>query len=77
MVGLGIPELVVIVAVIALLLGYKKLPETARAIGRSTRILRAELRGLHHDDVATKAPAQRGRGPLGSGDSSASADRPD
>lgn len=65
MLGLGLPELLVILAVVALFVSYKKLPDAARAVGRSVRILRAETRGLTEDDVAAKAAAKTSRGSLG------------
>ncbi|MFC0037230.1 Sec-independent protein translocase subunit TatA [Actinomadura rayongensis] len=36
--------------VVVLLVGSKKLPDTARALGRSMRILKAETRGIRADD---------------------------
>lgn len=49
------------IALIALLLfGGKKLPEAARGLGRSLRILKAETKGLNSDestDTATSASA--------------------
>ncbi len=65
MLGLGLPELLIIVAVVLLLFGYKKLPDATRAVGRSLRIFRGEIKGMTEDDVSTKAPAQTGRGTLG------------
>jgi sec-independent protein translocase protein TatA len=52
---LGVPELLIIAAVIILLFGSKKLPDAARSLGRSLRIFKTEVRDLHDDD---KAPAQ-------------------
>lgn len=43
-------ELVLIVLVILLLFGAKKLPELARNTGRSLRIFKAETKGLMDDD---------------------------
>ncbi len=65
MFGLGLPELLIIVAVVLLLFGYKKLPDASRAVGRSLRIFRGEIKGLTEDDVASKAPAQTTRSTLG------------
>jgi sec-independent protein translocase protein TatA len=65
MLGLGLPELLIIVAVVLLLFGYKKLPDATRAVGRSLRIFKGEIKGMTEDDVSTKAPAQTGRGTLG------------
>ncbi len=48
------------IAIIALLLfGGKKLPEAARGLGRSLRILKAETKGLNSDET-TDAPAASG-----------------
>ncbi|MFE2722601.1 Sec-independent protein translocase subunit TatA [Kitasatospora sp. NPDC059327] len=49
-------HLLVVVAVIMLLFGSKKLPEAARGLGKSLRILKAETRALH-DDTPTEAPS--------------------
>jgi len=43
-------ELVLIVLVILLLFGAKKLPELARGSGRALRIFKAETKGLTDDD---------------------------
>jgi sec-independent protein translocase protein TatA len=43
-------ELVLIVLVILLLFGAKKLPELARGSGRALRIFKAETKGLVDDD---------------------------
>lgn len=43
-------ELVLIVLVIVLLFGAKKLPELARGSGRALRIFKAETKGLIDDD---------------------------
>ena len=47
---LGAPELIIIVLVILLLFGGKKLPEMARGTGRALRIFKAETKGLMTDD---------------------------
>ncbi|MFC9324955.1 Sec-independent protein translocase subunit TatA [Kitasatospora sp. NPDC057015] len=43
-------HVVIVVAAIALLFGSRRLPEVARGLGRSMRILKAETRALHEDD---------------------------
>ena len=48
--GLGPQELILIVLVIVLLFGAKKLPELARGSGRALRIFKAETKGLADDD---------------------------
>lgn len=57
-------HLAVLVVVLIVLFGAKRLPDAARSIGRSLRILKAETRGLAEDDVRAKAEAQSGRQPL-------------
>ncbi|MEO7351726.1 MAG: twin-arginine translocase TatA/TatE family subunit [Marmoricola sp.] len=58
--GLGVPELAIIVGIIVLLFGAKKLPELARGSGRALRIFKAETKGLLDDeDDDEKTPEQR------------------
>ena len=42
-------ELLIIVALILLLFGAKRLPDAARGLGRSLRIFKAETKGLADD----------------------------
>lgn len=51
-------ELIVIVLVIVLLFGAKKLPELARGSGQALRIFKDETKGLTSDDDTT-TPEQR------------------
>lgn len=53
-------HIAVLVVVMILLFGAKRLPDAARSLGRSMRILKAETRGLADDDVRAKAEAQSG-----------------
>jgi sec-independent protein translocase protein TatA len=55
--GIGAPEIILILAVVVLLFGAKKLPELARGSGRALRIFKAETKGLIDDDD-DEAPAQ-------------------
>ena len=58
-------HIIVLVVVLILLFGAKRLPDAARSLGRSLRIIKAETKGLvDDDDVAEKAEAQHGRQPL-------------
>lgn len=44
-------------AVIAMMLfGTKKMPDVARSLGRSMRIVKAELKGLKEDDTVVAEP---------------------
>ncbi|MGV9271068.1 Sec-independent protein translocase subunit TatA [Kitasatospora sp. NPDC003701] len=55
--GLEPWHLIVVLAVIVLLFGSKKLPEAARGLGKSLRILKAETRALH-EDTPPDTPAE-------------------
>lgn len=50
---LGVPELIIIGLILVLLFGAKKLPDTARALGRSLRIFKSETTQLREDDEPT------------------------
>ncbi|MEU8778330.1 Sec-independent protein translocase subunit TatA [Streptomyces sp. NPDC048606] len=54
-------EILLIIAVIVLLFGAKKLPEMARSLGKSARILKSEAKAMKKDgeaeDAAAPAPA--------------------
>ena len=51
-------HLLILAGVFVLLFGARRLPDGARAIGRSLRIFKAEVKGLHDDEAATPgAPA--------------------
>jgi sec-independent protein translocase protein TatA len=53
--GIGPPEIILILLVVVLLFGAKKLPETARGLGRSLRIFKAETKGMKDDDAVDAA----------------------
>jgi sec-independent protein translocase protein TatA len=63
---------VVVVVAFLLLFGAKRLPDLARGVGRSLRIIKAETKGLMEDDVAAKAEPKSGREPLTISDDEAS-----
>jgi sec-independent protein translocase protein TatA len=48
-------EWLIIVALILLLFGAKRLPDAARGLGRSLRIFKAETKGLAEDGATTDA----------------------
>lgn len=60
--------IIVLIIVLILLFGAKRLPEAARALGKSMRIIKAETREMVSeratDDLAEKADAQAAREPL-------------
>lgn len=43
------PELIIILILVMVLFGYKKLPGAARSLGQSLRIFKAETKGLRED----------------------------
>ncbi len=60
-------HIAILVVVLILLFGAKKLPDAARGLGRSLRIIKAETKTLRDDDerdVQEKADAQHSRRPL-------------
>jgi len=55
-------HLLILAAVFVLLFGAKKLPDAARSMGKSLRIFKTEIKGLHDDDQPGSAqPAQPAR----------------
>jgi sec-independent protein translocase protein TatA len=58
--GIGPMEITLIILVLVLLFGAKKLPELARGSGRALRIFKAETKGLMDDeDDKDKTEEQR------------------
>jgi len=51
-------HIIVLVVILLLLFGAKRLPDAARSLGRSLRIFKAETKNLMEDDVKGKAEAQ-------------------
>ena len=54
--GFGPAELLLIVFVLLLLFGAKRLPEIARGSGRALRIFKAETKGLGGDEEDAPSP---------------------
>ncbi|MGH8938971.1 MAG: Sec-independent protein translocase subunit TatA [Actinomycetes bacterium] len=54
-------EIVIILVLLLLLFGAKRLPDAARGLGRSLRIFKAETKNLRDDDEATDAPGEQQR----------------
>jgi sec-independent protein translocase protein TatA len=54
---LGAPEIILILVVIVLLFGAKKLPDMARSLGKSARILKSEAKAMKDEGKTTAAPA--------------------
>ncbi|MFF5288148.1 Sec-independent protein translocase subunit TatA [Paractinoplanes globisporus] len=59
-------HIAIFVVVLVLLFGAKRLPDAARSLGRSLRIIKAETKGLidENSDVAEKAEPPYSRTPL-------------
>jgi sec-independent protein translocase protein TatA len=55
--NLGATELLIIAVVIVLLFGSKKLPEMARSLGKSAKILKAETTGMRGEAEQAPQPA--------------------
>jgi sec-independent protein translocase protein TatA len=50
--------LIILVALVVVLFGSKRLPDAARGLGRSLRVFKAETRGLRDDEAATTTGQQ-------------------
>jgi sec-independent protein translocase protein TatA len=49
-------KILIVAGVLIVLFGSKKLPDTARSLGRSMRILKAEVQDMHDDETVGPAP---------------------
>jgi sec-independent protein translocase protein TatA len=58
------PELLILVLVVVLLFGAKRLPDAARSVGRSLRIFKAETKGLIDDEGTATAPTAAPAAPV-------------
>ncbi len=47
--SLGAPEIILILVVLVLLFGAKRLPDAARSLGRSMRIFKSEVKEMGND----------------------------
>ncbi|MFF7209765.1 Sec-independent protein translocase subunit TatA [Streptomyces sp. NPDC008238] len=65
---LGAPEILLVLVVVLLLFGAKRLPDMARSFGQSLRILRSETKAMREDvtdeaaDTARTAALEPGAG---------------
>ncbi len=55
--NLGAPEIILILVVLVLLFGAKRLPDAARSLGRSMRIFKSEVKEMGNDGEQTTPPA--------------------
>ena len=51
-------KILIVAVVLIVLFGSKKLPDAARSLGRSMRILKSEVSTLHQDDPESPPPTQ-------------------
>ena len=56
--NLGMTELLLILAVVILLFGAKRLPDAARSLGRSMRIFKSEVREMNNENADTDQTAR-------------------
>lgn len=56
--GLSWWHWLIIIAAFILIFGAKKLPDAARGVGRSLRILKSEVSAMHEDGGKPAAPAE-------------------
>lgn len=54
--GIGGPEIIIVLVIVLLVFGSKRLPDSARSLGRSLRIFKAETKGLRSDGDELKDP---------------------
>jgi sec-independent protein translocase protein TatA len=50
--NLGGWELVILIGILVLLFGAKRLPDMARSIGQSARVFKGEMKGMKNDEGA-------------------------
>lgn len=53
--GIGAPEVIIVLVIVLVVFGSKRLPDSARSLGRSLRIFKAETKGLRTDDEQPSA----------------------
>lgn len=56
--GLSWWHWLIIIAAFILLFGAKRLPDAARSVGRSLRILKSEVGAMHDDEQAKRSSAE-------------------
>ena len=59
--SIGPPEIILILVVLVLLFGAKRLPDAARSLGRSMRIFKSEVTEMKHDDDSERSSSERPR----------------
>ncbi|MFJ5727566.1 Sec-independent protein translocase subunit TatA [Streptomyces paradoxus] len=59
--GLEPWHLLIVAIVVIVLFGSKKLPDTARSLGRSMRILKSEAKALKEEGGSSATPGEQAR----------------
>jgi sec-independent protein translocase protein TatA len=54
-------HLLILVVVFLALFGYKKLPDATRSVGRSLRIFKSEMKGMHDDEPEKETAKERAK----------------
>lgn len=62
MFGLGVPELVVILGIVVLLFGARRLPEIGSGLGKAIKNFRSGVSGKDEIDVTPRAEEPKGVG---------------
>lgn len=58
--SLGGWEFVILIGILVLLFGAKRLPDMARSVGQSARVFKGEMKGLKNDDDKGASTPQAG-----------------
>lgn len=74
MAGLGTSEILILLLIVVLIFGSAKLPQLARSLGKSARILKAETKGLVGDDDDDKPETAAAQAPSTAAPAAAPAD---
>ena len=59
--NLGPMEIILILLVILLLFGFKKLPDAARSVGKSARVFKAEVNEMKEEDRQREEAKKQGQ----------------
>lgn len=57
--NLGPREIVILLVVVLVLFGAKRLPDSARSLGRSMRIFKSEMKEMKADDSAIEEDGKK------------------